>query len=173
MNRARAAIFAAVIGCATLTGCATNSPTTASSSKPVATVTPTAETPTATTALAAIAASVPPAKLTGIVTAENDSNHLLGRPSQYTSKVTFSDSRIAKSDAEIFEKGDVELGGAVEVFADGADAKARAAYIQAVTKSMPALIEYDYVHGAVLVRVSRFLTPAQAGEYKAAVEGLG
>jgi hypothetical protein len=45
----------------------------------------------------------------------------------------------------------------VEVFADASDAKARAEYIQNVTKSMSALAEYDYVHGTVLVRVSHYL----------------
>lgn len=128
---------------------------------------------TAATALQAIAVSVSSVKLAGTVTAENDSNHLLGRPGQYTSKVTFTDSRISKSDTEGFDKGDVELGGAVEVFADPADAKARATYIETVTKSMSALAEYDYVHGTVLVRVSRFLTPAQAAGYKSAAASLG
>lgn len=46
MNRTRAAILACAIA-ATLSACATNSPTTASSSKPSATVTPVVETPTA------------------------------------------------------------------------------------------------------------------------------
>jgi hypothetical protein len=106
------------------------------------------------------------------VTATNDPNHLLGRPSQYTSKVTFADTRIAAADVEGAEKGDVERGGALEVFADPSDAEARAKYIQAVTKSLPALSEYDYVHGTVLVRVSHYLTPTQAAEYKTAAERL-
>jgi hypothetical protein len=86
--------------------------------------------------------------------------------------VTFTDSRIKASDVEYTEKGDVERGGAVEVFSDPSDAQARAKYIQAVTKAMPALAEYDYVHGTVLVRVSHYLTPTQAAAYKTAVDGL-
>lgn len=127
---------------------------------------------TASTAFTKLAATVTSAKQSGIVTAANDGNHLLGRPNQYTSKVTFTDSRIKASDVEGTDKGDVDRGGAIEVFADPADAKARAKYIQAVTKSMPVFSEYDYVHGTVLVRVSHYLTPAQAAVYKKAVDKL-
>ncbi|GHE76355.1 hypothetical protein GCM10018782_57530 [Streptomyces griseoaurantiacus] len=113
------------------------------------------------------------AKLSGTVTAANDPNHLLGRPNQYTSKVTFTDARIKAADVSGTEKGAVERGGAIEVFANSSAAQARAKYIQAVTKSMSALAEYDYVHGAVLVRVSHFLTPDQAAAYKSAANGIG
>lgn len=116
--------------------------------------------------------SVKSATLSGTVTAADDPNHLLGRPNQYTSKVTFTDLRIKAADVSGTEKGAVERGGAIEVFADPADAKARAKYIQAVTKSMPALSEYDYVHGTALVRVSHYLTPDQATVYKEAFDKL-
>jgi hypothetical protein len=128
---------------------------------------------TASTAFDKISASVTSAKLSGTVTAENDPNDLLGRPSQYTSKITFSDSRIAADDVSGTDKGDVDRGGAIESFATADDAKTRAEYIQAVTKGMPALSEYDYVQGTTLVRVSHYLTPKQAGEYKTAVADLG
>lgn len=128
---------------------------------------------TASSALKEISAKVTTAKLSGTVTADNDPNHLLGRPNQYTSKVTFSDIRIPAGEVSGTEKGDVERGGAVEAFGSAPDAQARAKYIQAVTKSMPALAEYDYVHDTVLVRVSRYLTPKQAVEYKTAVNELG
>ncbi|MFD9415119.1 hypothetical protein ACFWC9_10405 [Streptomyces goshikiensis] len=120
----------------------------------------------------AIAANVPSAANSAPITAESDPNHLLGRPGQYTSKITFSDSRIKAADTEGLEPGDVALGGAVEVFANPADAQARAAYIQTVTKGMPALTEYDYVHGSTLIRVSHYLTPGQAGEYETAADKL-
>jgi hypothetical protein len=123
---------------------------------------------TAAQAFQEIATAVPTAKLSGAVTAANDPNHLLGRPNQYTSKVTFTDSRVSKSDADGYQPGDVELGGAIEVFPDAADAQARARYIETVTRAMPALTEYDYVHDTVVVRVSRYLTPAQAADYKTA-----
>ena len=128
---------------------------------------------TASSAFTQIAGKIPSAKLSGTVTAANDPNKLLGRPGQYTSKVTFTDSRIKKADVEGTEKGDVERGGAIEAFANPADAAARAKYIQAVTKSMPALAEYDYVHGSILVRVSHNLTPDQAAAYKSAADSLG
>lgn len=120
---------------------------------------------TADAALAAIAKKVPSAVKPSVVTDANDRNHLLGRPNQYTSKVTFTDSRIKDSDVEMLGQDDVERGGAIEVFATADDAKRRADYIQGIVKSMPTLLEYDYPHGPVLVRVSRFLTPAQASEY--------
>ena len=129
--------------------------------------------PTASTAFTTLAGAVTTAKLSGTITAANDPNHLLGRPSQYTSKVTFTDTRIKATEVVDSTKGSVDLGGAVEVFANSADAAARAKYIQAVTKSMPALAEYDYVHGTVLVRVSHYLTPAQAAGYKSAASKLG
>ncbi|MEV7562493.1 hypothetical protein [Streptomyces sp. NPDC089795] len=125
----------------------------------------------ATGAFAVISAAVPSAKLGGTVTAENDPNHFLGRPHQYTSKITFTDGRIPADRTEGNEPGDVELGGSIEMFANAADAKARHDYVQAVTKGIPSLTEYDYLHGATLIRVSRLLTPAQAADYeKAAAE---
>ncbi|MFI1169259.1 hypothetical protein ACH4UM_38290 [Streptomyces sp. NPDC020801] len=128
--------------------------------------------PTAASAFTQISGKVPAAKLSGTITADNDPNHLLGRPNEYTSKVTFTDSRVKASDVEGTKKGDVDRGGAVEVFANPTDAAARAKYIQAVTKSMPMFAEYDYVHGTVLVRVSHYLTPNQARQYKTAAGGL-
>ena len=127
---------------------------------------------TASTAFTKLTTTVPTAKLSGTVTAATDPNHLLGRPGQYTSKITFTDSRIKAADVTDSTKGSVDLGGAIEVFADPAIAEARAKYIEAVTKSMSALAEYDYVHGTVLVRVSHYLTPAQAAGYKSAADSL-
>ncbi|MET8643025.1 hypothetical protein ABZX69_14415 [Streptomyces sp. NPDC004074] len=123
-------------------------------------------------AFTTISSQVRTAKLSGAVTPENDPNHLLGRASQYTSKITFTDSRISAADVDGTGKRDIERGGAIEVFADPADAKARADYIQGFAKSTPTVAEYDYVHGAVLVRVSRDLTPAQAAAYKTAANRL-
>ncbi|WP_333740898.1 hypothetical protein [Streptomyces sp. IBSBF 2806] len=117
-----------------------------------------------------LSGGVAAAKLNTVVTAENDPNKLLGRPHQYSSKVTFTDSRIAASDVEGLDKDDTLRGGAVEVFESAEDAKARADYIESVTKSLPMLAEYHYLSGPVLVRVSHYLTPQQAGEYKAALD---
>lgn len=104
-------------------------------------------------------------------TAEDDPNHLLGRPNGYTSKTAFGDSRVKAADVEYLGTDSVERGGSVEVFADEAGAKARMDFIQSVSKNLPMVGEYDYVQGTVLVRVSRFLTPDQAKEYEAALNG--
>lgn len=127
---------------------------------------------TASTAFRAMSAQVRTATLTGTVTSENDPNHLLGRPGEYTSKVTFSDSWVQASQVTGADPGAVERGGAIEAFANPSDAKARADYIRTITKSSPALAEYDYVHGSVLVRVSRYLTPKQAAAYETAAAEL-
>ena len=171
MNRTLATAALATALLTGLTACSnsTSSSSSSSSQKPGA---PASKPLTANTAFASISGKVSSAKLSGTVTAENDPNHLLGRPNQYTSKVTFTDSRIKAADVAGTEKGDVERGGAIEVFGSPADAAARAKYIQAVTKSMPALTEYDYVHGTVLIRVSHYLTPAQAASYKTAAVHL-
>ncbi|MEV4559568.1 hypothetical protein AB0K51_21600 [Kitasatospora sp. NPDC049285] len=59
------------------------------------------------------------------------------------------------------------------MFANADDAKLRADYIQSIGKSMPALLEYDFPHGNVLVRVSKLLTAPQAGEYDKAASAVG
>ncbi|MGW7612554.1 hypothetical protein ACWGKW_35950 [Streptomyces sp. NPDC054766] len=120
-----------------------------------------------------MSAQVGTAALTGTVIAENDPNHLLGRPGEYTSKVTFSDSWVQASQVTGADPGVVERGGAVEAFADASDARARAEYIRGIAKSSPAFTEYDYVHGSALVRVSRYLTPKQAARYESVAAGLG
>ncbi|MFE5655721.1 hypothetical protein [Streptomyces sp. NPDC056431] len=134
---------------------------------------PAAKPLTAGDAFTKLSAKVSSAKLSGVVTEDNDPNNLLGRPNQYTSKITFTDSRIKADDVAGAEPGSLELGGAIEVFASAADAQARADYIQKVTKGMPMLVEYDYVSGTVLVRVSHYLTPTQAADYKAGAALLG
>ncbi|MFJ5833548.1 hypothetical protein [Streptomyces sp. NPDC093089] len=128
---------------------------------------------TAGDAFTQLSARVSTAKLSGVVTEDNDPNHLLGRPNQYTSKITFTDSRIKAGDVTGADLGSVERGGAIEVFATTADAQARADYIGKVTKGMPMLVEYDYVSGPVLIRVSHYLTPTQAADYKAGAASLG
>jgi hypothetical protein len=60
----------------------------------------------------------------------------------------------------------------VEVYPDADGAARRAKYIQDLQKAAPILgTEYAYIEGPVLVRVSGKLTPAQADEYKTALDG--
>lgn len=105
-----------------------------------------------------------------IYTAENDPNHLLGRPGGYLSKAGFADTRINPKDARDDKPGSVDLGGDIEVFADAAGANARADYIRKALASMPMLgTQYEYVSGPVLLRLSQVLTPDQAAAYKKAL----
>lgn len=175
MNRTLTAAGAAVL-LATLAACGSSSSGSSDSGNKAsnAGAAPAASKPLdAGTAFTKLAAKVSTAKLSETVTAATDGNHLLGRPGQYTSKIDFEDTRIKASDVQGVEKGDVTRGGSIEAFANAADAQTRAKYVEAVTKSMPALNEYDYVHGTVLVRVSHLLTPDQAAAYKTAADSLG
>jgi hypothetical protein len=100
-------------------------------------------------------------------TATTDTNHLLGRPGGYTSKVNFHDSRLPAS-----PDFDTEAGGSVEVFPDAAGATSRMNYIQALAKGSPLFTEYDYVSGDAILRLSKVLTPDQASAYAAAFQAL-
>ncbi|MFC0844458.1 hypothetical protein ACFH04_12195 [Streptomyces noboritoensis] len=165
MNRLPAAIVAAGAALLLATGCGNSQ----SDGKPAATRATASD---AAGTFTALAARVSSAKLGSVVTTDNDPNHLLGRPGQYTSKITFADTRIKAADVEGTDVGDVSRGGAIEQFANPDEAMTRAQYIQAITKGMPALTEYDYVHGVNVIRVSRYLTPVQAKEYEDAAGKL-
>jgi hypothetical protein len=102
-------------------------------------------------------------------TAATDLNHLLGRPGQYTDKVSFKDTRITGQGTGI----GVSDGGSIEVFATTADAGKRFAYLQSLSTSGNALFaEYEYLDGVVILRISNQLTPDQAGQYQAALKAL-
>jgi hypothetical protein len=127
--------------------------------------------PTADQVMQQLAAKVPSAKLGIVYTAENDPNHLLGRPNGYTSKISFTDSRVDKKRVEGQASDAVDAGGSVEVYQDADGAARRAKYIQDLQKAAPILgTEYGYLEGPVLVRVSGNLTPTQAAEYKTALD---
>lgn len=100
-------------------------------------------------------------------TAENDPNEMLGRPNGYTSKVNFHDTRLEKDD-----EFDTNSGGTVEVFGNAEDAKRRYDYIDEISKSLPVFNEYHWQFGSTVVRVSKSLTPTQAGEYETAARSL-
>ncbi|MFB7935502.1 hypothetical protein [Streptomyces sp. NPDC056049] len=179
MRKPALSAAALVIAFAAMTACGSGSDQKNDQPKNATTATagvptkPAAKELTASDAFKALSGKVASAKLSGVVTEDDDPNHLLGRPNQYTSKVTFTDSRIKVDDVAGAEPGSVGLGGAIEVFATAADSQARADYIQNVTKGMPMLAEYDFVSGTVLIRVSHYLTPTQAADYKAAAAALG
>lgn len=95
-----------------------------------------------------------------VYTAATDPNNRLGRPGQYLSAAHWQDPRVRDQDPT-----DTDGGGTVEVFADPARAQARAAYIQSIKTGGLLGTEYDYLNGAILVRISGVLTPGQAGAY--------
>ncbi len=122
-------------------------------------------------AVAALTTSAPSVQAVKTYTADNDPNHLLGRPHQYVSKTAFTDARIQAADVEGEDGDSVTRGGSVEVFATAADAQARVDYIAGIIKNMPVFTEYDYVHGTEVLRVSKLLTPDQAKGLEAALQG--
>ena len=103
---------------------------------------------------------------------ENDMNELLGRQGQYTSKVTFEDLRIEQSnkylDPEYFSEEEINepIGGTIEVFDNETDMKKRRDYVETISSSMSALVEYIYDEGVYLLRLNKSLTPQQAQEYE-------
>jgi hypothetical protein len=109
------------------------------------------------------ATSISPVIPTGkivVYTADTDVNKLLGRPNQYISKANFADNRIDQ-----FDENDPD-GGTIETFNNSKDLQARKAYIESVEKLLYPEIEYMFVNGNYLLRLSRELTPEQAKEYE-------
>ncbi|MEI6133220.1 MAG: hypothetical protein WCQ41_10425 [Bacillota bacterium] len=101
------------------------------------------------------------------LTAENDSNQLLGRPHQYVAKVDWMDTRIANSGIP-----GKDTGGTLEVFLNAEDMKNRKDYLEAVTKGFSPFAEYSYGNRVLLLRLSHKLTPTQAKEYEDVFMGL-
>jgi hypothetical protein len=153
------------------TSAAPSSAAAIASTTPTPSATPTTTpTPTPTKAVdaATIAAALKPkvASITKVTTVTEalDSNNLLGRPNQYTSAAWITDAGATAGETGI------DGGAVVEVFENGADAKARSEYILAVLKEMgPAYgTEWHHLKGTVLLRVSGILTPTVNKQYAAA-----
>lgn len=89
------------------------------------------------------------------ITSENDPNKFLGRPNEYTEKITWTDSRSKDSNVDC----------SVELFKNKEDATNRKNYIQNIIKSMPMLTQYVEQKNNVLIRIDGVLTPDQANEY--------
>lgn len=191
MFRHSLAAVSAVVLVALAAGCSSTSdaapigtaaPAAATSSAPATTAAPPAA-PTTDPKTAAPVVSAPtpdavivlfksaklPIKSVFEVTAANDPNHLLGRPSGYTAKAGWVDSRIAGTSCGNCDPNDVGWGGEIEQWPTPADAQARKTYIQGILKASPMYgSEYDDVVGDLLIRISGQLTPAQAEAYEAA-----
>lgn len=146
-----------------------SSPTTAAAT--TTTTQPASKGDAAAVAVKLKAAGLP---ITGLIVynAATDPNSLLGRPGQYTSKAAWVDTRVPASAVVGDDPGDVDAGGGIEVFSEASEAKSRAAYIQSLTQASPIFgVEYDYLAGDAVIRVSGKLTPAQAAAYGTTVGG--
>jgi hypothetical protein len=105
-----------------------------------------------------------------VYTAATDPNHEMGRQGGYMSKVAWQDRRAEAAGAgrpvTADERGDVSYGGGIEVFPTAAGARQRADFIRGF--GPPLADGYDFTVGGALLRLSNYLTPAQARAYKAA-----
>jgi hypothetical protein len=97
-----------------------------------------------------------------------DPNHLLDGPGGYTSIVAWADPAAIKAGAGSPGSGP-EFGGGIEVFPDAADAQARYEELQDLK---PFGDGYDYLAGTAILRLSKFLTPAQASRYEAVFRSI-
>jgi hypothetical protein len=173
MSASRRRITAAlVLGAAlVLAGCSSSSTT----SQPSAGISAVVSTPPAARHTASAAALAGDLKAAGlpvqqliVYTATTDPNHLLGRQGGYTSKVAWVDPRAVKAGAgnPASDRGGIEFGGGIEVFPDAASARAR--YERLRGFQPPFGDGYDYLSGTAILRLSQYLTPAQAHAYRAA-----
>jgi hypothetical protein len=96
-----------------------------------------------------------------LVTGPTDPDRLLGRPRQYTSKVTFSDRRLASGGGS--EAANLADGGAIEVFATPADAARRVRALAGASARVSR-------HGRVVLALSRRLGTAAVNGYRDALE---
>ena len=97
--------------------------------------------------------------------AETDPNGLLGRPGQYTIKVSWEDGRLDASADPV---------GTIEIFPDVDSMQRRADYVEDIGRESPMLLQWVFTDertGAVL-RVSSDLTPDEAAEYEVWLESL-
>lgn len=113
----------------------------------------------------ALSASDLPINDLEVFDAETDPNSLLGRPGQYTVKVSWEDGRLTDS---------IDPSCTLEVFPDAESMQRRADYIEEIGQEVPMLLQWIFTDertGAVL-RVSSDLTPEQAAEYETWLQSL-
>jgi hypothetical protein len=173
MNKT-AAVAATLFITIALTGCG-------STSEPIKTQAPTitrAVVLSATDSANGIKSKVSSVEKVVTLTEATDVNNLLGRPNGYTSaavlydKVANGADGIKCDDPKVAYSGPgVQCGATVEVWASENAAKARAAYIQNIGKSHPAMVEYDYLRGNTLLRVTGAMKPSAARQYNNAFGG--
>ncbi|HYG93231.1 MAG TPA: hypothetical protein VD859_06535 [Nocardioides sp.] len=102
------------------------------------------------------------------MTEDTDPNDLLGRPNGYEAAVVIKDPRL---DEPCDDLG-VDCGVTIEEWGDADDAEDRSEYIQGLLEEVSMFgSEYHYFDGPLLVRVTGELTPSEAEEYEAALDG--
>jgi hypothetical protein len=87
-----------------------------------------------------------------------DPNSLLGRPNEYIQKTSFADTQVASPSTD---------NGTIEVFSTAADAQARKAYVDGISKAS-FVGYYSYQSGVYLLRVSYDVPPSRAKQYETA-----
>lgn len=102
--------------------------------------------------------------------AGDDPEELLGRPGGYLAKTAFRDTRL---DMRVAERVETVDSGTVEVWPTEEAARRRREFLTRRGETAPDLVEYGYVKGPVLLRLSKRFTPDQAAAYDAALAGLG
>jgi len=113
-----------------------------------------------------------PLRTAVVYNASTDPNQLLGKPGGYTSKIAFTDGRTGVSPTSVTAEDPVEQGGSIEVFADQSSANSRVQHLRTVSASSQLLQESDFQQGGVVLRVSRFLSEADADGYRDALAAL-
>lgn len=106
-----------------------------------------------------------------VYNSETDLNKLLGRPGQYTSKITFEDKRLEQINLNLDKELSTEaernepIGGTIEVFNNERDMQTRKEYIERFSTTST-FSQYVYSKENVLLRIDGKLTPTQAKEYE-------
>jgi hypothetical protein len=165
--RTTTAIASVALGLLSLGACGQSSGTKAASSVHASSAT-SSHPPSAAKLAARLKASGLPVRQLIVYTPTTDPNHEMGRQGGYTSKVAWVDPRAVKAGAgnPSSDRGGIEFGGGIEVFATVAGAQGRLEYLKSF---QPPLGDgYDYLVGDAVLRLSNYLTPAQAHAYRAA-----
>lgn len=102
---------------------------------------------------------------------DTDPNEQLGKPGYYSAKADFADNRLDQINEEYTVEKDL-IGGKIELFENGVDAKKRYNYLKRLNDpelGPIALDEFLYLHDNILLRITYDLSEEQAQEYNKAL----
>jgi hypothetical protein len=150
-----------------LGACTPADSTTKPPSAPTRAIAPASPAPrTADQYAAALKAKLPRIRLVIVLTEDNDSSNMLGRPNGFTSAAVLVDPQGEQCS---HKKPRVECGAKIEVWPTADAAAARAKYVQDQLRQEPLLgTEYDYPAGPALLRVHGTVKPSVAKAYAGA-----